>query len=119
MNDIIPTCQAHSGMESTQRLTLWLLGILIALILTVGGSMAVSINSIDKQVAVVPIQLQYIADNQKKFKEETQTSIEKIDCRVEALEKVIAGMNKKADVASEKQDTFRNKQPKINKHWWN
>lgn len=52
------TCNEHSGMESRQKLTTWLLGILIAMLLGVGGAQINMMLALRSDVSVVQTKLE-------------------------------------------------------------
>ena len=49
--DIHEQCTAHSGMETKNRTILWLLGILIALMITIGGAQFAILLDVKAQIA--------------------------------------------------------------------
>lgn len=63
MNEVsCDECQEHSGMESRQTLLLWLTGILIAALITVGGAQITMLMTLREDVAVVQTQLSGMDD---------------------------------------------------------
>lgn len=102
------TCSEHSGVKTHQTLVLWLLGTLIGLMITLVGLIGIqsrSMASIDKQVSIIPIQLQYLADGQESLK----SDMVNLSDRVDTLEGVAAGIAKRQKV-----------KPKVvkEKPWW-
>lgn len=106
-------CGDHSGVTAQQTLVLWLLGILISLVVSVVGLMGLQykgISSIDKQVAIIPVQLDFLAKRQQDLTED----IGELGQRVHDLETRTEGMdNKQHNVTP----TVKNK-PVTDKHWW-
>jgi len=78
-------CPAHSGVEGKQQLIIWLLGIMIAITLSVGSYTTLSLNEIQKQVYIIPTQLKYLSDNDNEIKD----SFKKLEERVNLLEHTI------------------------------
>ena len=81
------TCTEHSGVESRQRTIIWLLGLLIAIMVSSTGYNTITMNNIDKQVAIIPIQLKYLTDNDEALKE----SFKSLEVRVKLLEEKTHG----------------------------
>ena len=75
-------CIEHSGVKGQQKTVIWLLGILIALLVTVGSFLCVTTSSIQNQVAVIPIQLKQLADRDGELK----SDIREIDTRLKVVE---------------------------------
>lgn len=56
-SDNCENCNEHSGMESRQKLLIWMLGILIAVLVTVGGAQINMMMAIGSDVAVIQSRL--------------------------------------------------------------
>lgn len=79
-------CSQHSGMEGRYTLILWLLGILIAVLVTVGGFLAVAVSDIRTQISTVPYQYEQLVERNRETKEEikdVKTRLQQLEIRVQ------------------------------------
>lgn len=81
------TCPEHSGMKGGQKLIIWLVGLLIALLISVGGAQLNMLTSLSSDMAVVQTKLaeldyRYASSERMRLMEQEIATL-KVLCRIQ------------------------------------